>query len=281
MTGRGPLTAGAYDDSPLRALTGICLRPGGTTLTRHGLDLCSFSPGARVLDLGCGPGASLGVLAGAGLRPVGLDISPVLLAEARESAPVLRADMAALPLGEENLDGIVCECVLSLAEDKEAVLRDCARTLRPGGRLLLCDLVLREEPEAVSPVDPVPPVSPVSPVSREKALPRTVAGQEGILCAAGALTVPSLTGLLESSGFTILVVEDHTKALRDLAARIVWRFGSFAAFAALLPPQGKGRREESQTASGSPCGCVKFGYCLLVAQKAAARFLQGNPVQFP
>lgn len=251
-----PPAAGAYDDSPLRALTGSCLRPGGTSLTRCGIDLCAFAPGARVLDLGCGPGASLGVLAGAGLRPVGLDISSVLLAEARESAPVLRADMAALPLRTESLDGIVCECVLSLADDKEAVLRECARTLRPGGRLLLCDLVLRAAPEAAGPAD--------------RALPRTVAGQESIHCAAGARTVPALMGQLDSSGFAVLVVEDHTKALRELAAHIVWRFGSRAAFSALLPPQGKGRREEPQPAPGSPCACAKLGYCLIVAQKAAA-----------
>lgn len=255
MTERGPLTAGAYDDSPLRALTGKCLRPGGTSLTRRGLDLCAFASGARVLDMGCGPGASLGVLAGAGLRALGLDISPVLLAEARESAPALRADMAALPLKAESLDGIVCECVLSLADDKAAVLRECARTLRPGGRLLLCDLVLRTGPEAADEA------------LREKALPRTVAGQEGIPCAAGALAVPALTGLIESSGFTLPVVEDHTTALRDLAARIVWRFGSLAAFAALLPPQDKGRREEPQTAPNLPCGCAKLGYCLIVAEK--------------
>lgn len=260
MTGRGPLTAGAYDDSPLRALTGRCLRPGGTSLTRRGLDLCSFAPGARVLDMGCGPGASLGVLAGAGLRAVGLDISPVLLAEARESAPALRADMAALPLKAESLDGIVCECVLSLADDKAAVLRECARTLRPGGRLLLCDLALREGPEAPDEADEA---------LRERALPRTLAGQEDIPCAAGARTVPALTGLIESAGFTLLVVEDHTKALRDLAARIVWRFGSLAAFAALLPSQDKGRREKLQTAPSLPCGCAKLGYCLIVAEKPA------------
>ena len=231
-----------YDESPLRELTGNCLRPGGPELTLRGLALCAFAPKALVLDLGCGAGASLALLRGAGIAPLGLDASERLLSEARACAPVLRADMAALPLAAASLDGIVCECALSLAGDKAAVLRECCRALKPGGRLLLCDLVRREEGAGPPAAGGVPPCVP---------------------CAAGAQSASALAGLLAGAGFSVLAVEDHTQALRELAARIVWRFGSLAAFAALMPGN-----DETGGGNAACDGGKGLGYCLMVAEKS-------------
>lgn len=233
---------GGYERSPLRRLTGDALRVGGVELTRRGLALCAFAPGARVLDVGCGPGRTLELLREAGLCALGLDVSLLFLQEIRKrfgDAFCVRGDMDAPPLGLERLDGVVCECALSLAQDKAAVLDVLASALVPGGRLLLSDLVLAE-PERTGRGRP--------------------SGAE-LPCAAGAVTLETLLALLERVGFTVLHQEDHTRALRELAARIVWEFGSLDAFAELCPGARSG--------PGAGCGAStkRLGYTLLIAEK--------------
>lgn len=229
-----------YEQTPLRKLTGSCLRPGGLELTRHALALCAFTPGSRVLDLGCGPGASLGLLQDQGCNCLGLDRSALLLAEAATTASVLRGDFHTLPLATSCLDGILCECALSLARDTTAVLGECFRVLRPGGRLVITDLTLRDE-----------------------ALPE--AGPDAVPCAAGALTLREMERLLRETGFICRIREDHTPRLRELAARIVWHFGSMAAFAELWRA-GDGRAESPASSSCRHSG-KNLCYTLILAEK--------------
>lgn len=246
-----------YARSPLRQVTGDCLRPGGPALTAHGLDLCAFAPGSLVLDLACGAGASLGLLRERGCRALGLDISPLLLTEASGNsggAPCLLADMAALPLRDACLDGILCECALSLADDPARVLAECARCLKPGGRLLLCDLVRRGPREADGTSDPGG---------------RSISGKiscaagqaASFACAAGALFPDALVALVPAAGLAPLAYEDHDDALKHLAARLVWHFGSLAAVSELW--------HTHQKPAPQACGrdAAKLGYILLIAQK--------------
>ena len=241
-----------YDRSPLREVTGNLLRPGDLALTLHGLDLCAFPAGAALLDLGCGPGASLALLKERGFACLGLDRSRALLREARVHAPCLLADAASIPLADACLDGIVCECLLSLAADKHALLRECRRVLRPGGPMLLSDLVARRKEH---PVASFPEASAPAP------------------CAGGAVSEEELHRLLRENGFTVLRHEDHTRLVAELAARIVWRFGSIAAFAALwhtgdaarsarqaCGPSG-GQEQSASLRSGGA-----FGYTLIIAE---------------
>lgn len=246
--GRGP--ACEWQRHPLRACTGSLLRPGGLALTERGLALCGFFPGARLLDLGCGPGATLGLLHRLGFACLGLDRSSAVLREARPQAPCVQADMARLPLANAVLDGIVCECVLSLAENKAAVLAECRRTLRPGGRLFFSDLTLGDP----APGDPAP-----GDLGDEDK--RRTTGQQ-LPCLSGALSRAAWRALLKRAGFTILHEEDQTGSLRSLAARIVWEFGSLDALAGLW---NAGR------ACGPPPGmgpATRPGYFLLVAEAA-------------
>jgi SAM-dependent methyltransferase len=99
-----------------------------------------LAPGARVLDLGCGPGWEAARLRALGLRACGLDRSRGMLAEARAwGVPLLLGDMRALPLPDGALDGLwVCASFLHIPKrDGPAVLREFHRALRPGGALYI------------------------------------------------------------------------------------------------------------------------------------------------
>ncbi len=234
----------SYKDSPLRQVTGDTLRPGGLELTRRALALCAFPPGARILDMGCGPGASLGLFREQGLCALGLDHSPALLAEARLRGPVLAADFHAPPLADSCLEGIFCECVLSLGRDKAVILAECRRMLRPGGRLVLSDLVL--------PGDPASPPAYAS-----------------IPCVRGASTSEAYLSLLNASGFSVCHAEDHTPMLRDLAARLVFAFGSLEEWLRLWSqgPGTSGNAGGESACASRGAAYPRLGYMLFVATR--------------
>jgi demethylmenaquinone methyltransferase/2-methoxy-6-polyprenyl-1,4-benzoquinol methylase len=94
---------------------------------------------ARVLDLACGTGDFSRDLAAAGHRPIGVDFSAGMLAAARTGAPLIRADAASLPAVDQRLDAVVCGFALRNFVDLGAVFRECARVLRPGGRIAALD----------------------------------------------------------------------------------------------------------------------------------------------
>lgn len=198
------------------------MRPGGLALTVEALELCDFAPGARVLDLACGSGATLKLLKKHGFEALGLDASPTLTALAREQGPAIEADFHHLPLTDQSLDGIFCECALSLADRPEEVLAECARTLKPGGLLVLSDIILTG--------------------------PTSGGGTSG------PATLPQMCDRLTRAGFTVKINRDHNPALRELAARLVWRFGS----AEVLSGLWCGR---------APASGGKYGYTLIIAER--------------
>ncbi len=221
-----------YENDELRAVWGRTLRPGGLTLTALALEFCAFRPGAELLDLGCGPGGTLKFLREKGFEALGLDSSPKLLAEAVTSGPVVQADFHRLPLADGSRAGIFCECALSLARDKDQVLAECFRVLRPGGRLVLSDLTT-SRPASPGPADSGPPD-----------------------CFGGAETPAALKARLGRAGFTIVLEQDHSRLLKETAAELLWRSGSLAALKNLW-----GR--------DIICGPAawEFGYRLLIAGK--------------
>ena len=197
------------DSSPLYAsalfqrIAGGAWRPGGEELTRHGLALCSFAGGAHILDVGCGAGASLRVLSSLGLHGTGLDRECSL----SEPFPFVQADAANPPFDDDTFDGILCECVLSLLPDPEQALRRFTAILRPGGKLLLSDLYLPGD---------------------------ALSSGRGTGCAAGARTRSAVEDMLARAGFSLLVFEDHSAALRELAAKLLW-YGDETRCAQLRP----------------------------------------------
>jgi demethylmenaquinone methyltransferase / 2-methoxy-6-polyprenyl-1,4-benzoquinol methylase len=94
-----------------------------------------LAPGAIVLDLGCGTGDLCDVVADAGYSATGVDFSAGMLAAARTRAPLARADALALPVPDASIDGVVSGFALRNFVDLDRYFRECARVLRPGGRL--------------------------------------------------------------------------------------------------------------------------------------------------
>jgi arsenite methyltransferase len=113
-------------------------------------------PGAVVLDLGCGAGTDLLIAAqmtGVTGRVIGVDMTASMLDRARESADAMGLDdvelhealIESLPLADASVDVVISNGVIDLVLDKDAVLDEIDRVLRPGGRLQLADVVIHRE----------------------------------------------------------------------------------------------------------------------------------------
>jgi SAM-dependent methyltransferase len=199
-----------FEREDFRDVVGQTLRPGGIMLTSQALDHCVLPLGALVADIGCGRGASLALLAERGFKPVGLDPSPRLLAEAREPGSgtvLIQATSEAIPFRQGTFSAVLCECVLTITRNPRAALTEMHRILSPGGLLVLTDLYLRE------PVDPLAPWD----AARSSAEASKAAG-----CASGAVPRTEVEQRLQDTGFTVRVFEDHSRLLAELAGRLVF-----------------------------------------------------------
>jgi SAM-dependent methyltransferase len=105
------------------------------------VEVAQLRPGGTVVDVGCGTGRALTPLraaVGPAGTVVGLDLTPEMLADATARGEVLiQADACRLPFGDRTLDAIFAAGLLMHLPDPDAGLRELARVVRPGGRLVL------------------------------------------------------------------------------------------------------------------------------------------------
>jgi arsenite methyltransferase len=192
-----------YESPALQAAIGPALRPGGLELTRQALDLCRLPAGSRVVDIGCGTGVTTQYLRhDRCFKAVGLDRSSGMLGRARQQdpgLPLIQGDATRLPFGDRLLSAVICECVVSLVADPAAAWREFHRVLAPGGLLMLADVYARAPDHACG-----------------------LKTLRGTCCLKGAISRDELMNRMHRAGFTLLVWQDHSAALKRLAAQLVF-----------------------------------------------------------
>jgi SAM-dependent methyltransferase len=249
-----PITSNLYDDGqkagvPAEALL-ASLGCGNPTA------LAQLNEGETVLDLGSGGGIDV-LLSAKRVGPTGkvfgLDMTDDMLALANENkrragatnVEFLKGEIESIPLPDNSVDVIISNCVINISADKERVLREAFRVLRPGGRFAVSDVVVRGEVPAQ--------------------VRRNVEMWMG--CVAGALEEMEYRDLLADAGFRRIDVEPtRFYAASDAAAFLAGSGldpdtfaeqidGKFmSAFIRAVKPVKLGTRAKPLPTSSSCCG---------------------------
>jgi ubiquinone/menaquinone biosynthesis C-methylase UbiE len=129
--------AGSYERDPFSRMI--------ARLQRDALEALELGKGDRLLDVGCGTGAAVRAAAEVAERAVGVDLSPRMLAEARERASGLsgvefvEGDSEDLPFGDGEFTAVLCTTSLHHYPRPETAVREMARVLAQGGRAVIGD----------------------------------------------------------------------------------------------------------------------------------------------
>lgn len=168
--------------------------------------LASLKEGETILDLGSGAGFDCFLAAkkvGEHGKIIGVDMTPEMIEKARENAQkgdygnieFRLGEIEHLPAADNSVDAVISNCVINLSVDKKQVFKEAFRVLKPGGRLMVSDIVLYQElPEFV------------------KSSKQAYAG-----CVAGALLKDDYIEAVKAAGFADVKILDEKSYAADIA----------------------------------------------------------------
>lgn len=228
---------------------GACLhvnRPGGLELTRQAIDLCELPASSCVLDVASGASSTLQFLGKEkGFQAAGLDLSFDMLRFGQNRHPDLRliqGNCSYIPLPSASQHAVLMECALTLSGGADSALSEFFRILRPGGKLIVTDVYVREVLD-----------------------PQGLDCLSATRCLSGTATEETIRQQVTKNGFKISVWQDHTLLFKQWLARMVFTLGSLETFYRQLMPC-EGNVQSLATGLGKQ---VKLGYYLMIAQKQA------------
>jgi ubiquinone/menaquinone biosynthesis C-methylase UbiE len=228
-------------------------RPGGFTITDRALNFCKFSMNSRLVDVGCGLGATVQyVKEHYGLYIIGIDKNREVLSEAEgcssckivndvtepyltymskdntseviSSLGLIEGDAEKLPFKDNEMEGLLFECSYSKMNNEDRVLKEAARVLKQEGNLIIADFYALGKPCKLS----------------------------GLL---GRMdTKEMLFKQLEKNHFSIELFEDYSKLMKEFFGQMIFEYGSDALNSDLNVDKTVLKE-------------IKCGYCLIIAKK--------------
>ncbi|NVO09730.1 MAG: class I SAM-dependent methyltransferase [Bacteroidales bacterium] len=169
-------------------------RPGGFIITDTAFSFCSFTKNAKILDLGCGSGATVEYLHHKyGFDVYGLD-KKLELSDIPNN--LFKAAAEVIPFPEISMDGVLMECSFSMMTNQKTVLKECNRVLKADGRLIISDMYARGE----------------------------AAQLKG--CLGRVDSKESIINIIESNGFTIELFEDFSQHLQTMWGQMIFEKGA-------------------------------------------------------
>ncbi|HEX6583714.1 MAG TPA: methyltransferase domain-containing protein [Thermoleophilaceae bacterium] len=247
--------ATAYASTSARWLLGDSFHPGGAALTSRLADRLRVGPGRLVADVASGPGTSaIQVATEIGCDVIGVDLAPASVAAATRAAEgaglsgrvrFVEGDAEALPLDDDGVDGVLCECALCTFPDKAAAAREFARVLRPGARVAISDITALPEQ-----------------------LPPALTGLRAwVACIADARPLEEIASILEDGGLVVESTERHDHALGAMLGRVDARLKVARMLGAGLLGQQVASGEELVAAAQRSVERGTLGYGVVIARR--------------
>ncbi len=200
-----------YESDSMVKMMGETLRPGGFSLTERGLQYCKISDEDKVLDLGCGRGATVNyLLTKHQIKAVGIDPSVKLIKAAKEEHDYdgfFLGNGEHLPFSDHSFHCVFAECTLSLMDDMDSVIKQVHRVLKEEGRFVITD-VYAKNPNEIGKLNDFGFNS----------------------CMRSLHDLANLKEKLEKAGFHIKLLEDYSHFLKELLVKIGFSYGSLGAF---------------------------------------------------
>ncbi len=234
----------------VRDISGSAIRPGGMRLTERAISFCRFEANPRLLDVGCGTGATADHLRNKfHYDTIALDTSSSLVGSGDVKArifPFIQGDARKLPFRDGSMDGIICECVISILEKPDLAFAEFARVIRPEGFLIVSDLY-----------------------DRGNGTPYSKDCEDEADCPKNLRSLEATEKLVIDNGFEPALWEDHTWYMKELAAQLILGGLSADDLGKSIGLAGGDVLRKSCSAPLLP------GYYLLVARKASQGGLNG------